>query len=531
MQTLASLLRPGARLALGQSSLVPDMYFAWDSRLERLTNEAVRQYYRDRYGLSEVDLRAIKTLVLPSYVLLFEKVWRLHEVASETADTPAVLFIDLHLIHEVTSPQAFSVLRERGLPVRRVDLTLATMDHSTPTRTEQVFGGAPITIDSAARQVRELEINCAQFGVELLGLRHAQRGIVHIIGPELGITQPGKTVVCGDSHTSTHGALGALAFGIGTTEVGHVLATQCLLQRKPRTFALNVSGRLRPGVTAKDLILAIIGKIGVGGGTGHVIEYRGETIRAFDMDERMTVCNMSIEAGAKAGMIAPDDTTYKYLAGRPRAPQGDAWERAVEQWRQLPTDAGARFDKEIDIDASVLEPMITYGTNPGMVIPISSAIPTRANDAVFAKSLAYMGLEAGATDQGSAGQRGVPGQLHERTYFRPARRCRCTAWPQDRQGRAHARHSRLATGEEGGGGRGLDRAFIDAGAEWRESSCSMCFGMNGDLVPRGQYSVSTSNRNFEGRQGVGARTLLASPLTAAASAVRGRVTDPRELLA
>src|SRR5712675_406587 len=321
---------------------------------------------------------------------MLEKVWRLHEVSSETAETPAVLYIDLHLIHEVTSPQAFAVLRERGLPVRRTDLTLATMDHSTPTRTEQIFGGAPITIDSAAKQVRELEINCAKFGVELLGLRHAQRGIMHIIGPELGITQPGKTVVCGDSHTSTHGALGALAFGIGTTEVGHVLATQCLLQRKPRTFALNVSGRLRRGVTAKDLILAIIGRIGVGGGTGHVIEYRGETIRALDMDERMTVCNMSIEAGARAGMIAPDETTYAYLSGRQRAPKGADWERALEQWKQLPSDDGARFDKEIDVDATTLEPMITYGTNPGMVIPISGSIPVKKGDVVFEKSLAYM---------------------------------------------------------------------------------------------------------------------------------------------
>src|SRR5215472_348951 len=288
---------------------------------------------------------------------LFEKVWDRHQVTPETPDTPAVLYIDLHLIHEVTSPQAFSVLRERGLPVRRTDLTLATMDHSTPTRTEQVFGGAPISIESAAKQVRELERNCAEFGVELLGLRHSQRGIVHIIGPELGITQPGKTVVCGDSHTSTHGALGALAFGIGTTEVGHVMATQCLLQRKPRTLAINVSGRLRPGVAAKDLILAIIGKIGVSGGTGHVIEYRGEAIRALDMDGRMTVCNMSIEAGARAGMIAPDETTYAYLRGRPRAPQGADWDRAVERWRTLPTDAGARFDREVDIDGSSLEPM------------------------------------------------------------------------------------------------------------------------------------------------------------------------------
>src|ERR1700716_1318018 len=331
----------------------------------------------------------------PAPQTMLEKVWRLHEVSSETADTPAVLYIDLHLIHEVTSPQAFAVLRERGLPVRRTDLTLATMDHSTPTRTEQIFGGAPITIDSAAKQVRELEINCAQFGVELLGLRHAQRGIVHIIGPELGITQPGKTVVCGDSHTSTHGALGALAFGIGTTEVGHVLATQCLLQRKPRTFALNWAGRLRPGVTAKDLILAIIGKIGVSGGTGHVIEYRGETIRGLDMDERMTVCNMSIGAGARAGMIGPDETTYQYLAGRARAPQGAAWERALDAWRALPTDAGARFDREVDLDAAAAEPMITYGTNPGMVIPIGGAIPQRPGDAAFAQALAYMGLTAG----------------------------------------------------------------------------------------------------------------------------------------
>ena len=461
---------------------------------------------------------------------MFEKVWRAHEVSAETADTPAILYIDLHLVHEVTSPQAFTVLRAKGLPVRRTDLTLATMDHSTPTRTEQIFGGAPITVDSAARQVRELETNCAQFGVELLGLRSAQRGIVHIIGPELGITQPGKTVVCGDSHTSTHGALGALAFGIGTTEVGHVLATQCLLQRKPRTFAINVSGRLRAGVTAKDLILAIIGKIGVGGGTGHVIEYRGETIRGFDMDQRMTVCNMSIEAGARAGMIAPDETTHAYLAGRPRAPQGSAWERALERWRQLPTDSGARFDKEADIDAALLEPMITYGTNPGMVIPISASIPQRSDDAVFAKSLAYMGFEAGepvknqpvqvvflgsCTNGRISDLRSAAEVLRGRKV---AKGVQMLVIPGSQQVKREAEAE------------GLDRIFIDAGAEWRESGCSMCLGMNGDLVPAGHYSVSTSNRNFEGRQGVGARTLLASPLTAAACAVRGRITDPRELL-
>jgi 3-isopropylmalate/(R)-2-methylmalate dehydratase large subunit len=461
---------------------------------------------------------------------MLEKVWRRHEVSAETADTPAVLYIDLHLIHEVTSPQAFSVLRERGLPVRRLDLTLATMDHSTPTRTEQIFGGAPITVESAARQVRALEKNCAEFGVELLGLRSDRRGIVHVIGPESGITQPGKTVVCGDSHTSTHGAVGALAFGIGTTEVGHVMATQCLLQRKPRGFAINVNGKLSSGVTAKDLILAIIGKIGVGGGTGHVIEYRGGTIRALSMEERMTVCNMSIEAGARAGMIAPDEKTYAYLSGRPRAPQGADWERAVEQWRQLPSDADAKFDREIDVDASALEPMITYGTNPGMVIPITASIPRRDNDAVFSKSLAYMGLEAGApirdqpvnvvfvgscTNGRISDLRGAAELLRGRKV---AKGVQMLVIPGSQQVKKEAEAE------------GLHQVFIDAGAEWRESGCSMCLGMNGDLVAKGQYSVSTSNRNFEGRQGVGARTLLASPLTAAASAVRGCVTDPRELL-
>jgi len=461
---------------------------------------------------------------------MLEKVWQRHEVTAETTDTPAVLYIDLHLIHEVTSPQAFTVLRERGVPVRRADLTLATMDHSIPTRTEQVFGGAPIAIDSAARQVRELESNCAAFGVELLGLRSEHRGIVHIIGPELGLTQPGKTVVCGDSHTSTHGALGALAFGIGTTEVGHVLATQCLLQRKPRTFAINVSGRLRPCVTAKDLILAIIGKIGVSGGTGHVIEYRGETVRALDMDERMTVCNMSIEAGARAGMIAPDETTYAYLATRPRAPAGAEWQAALEQWRQLPTDPGARFDKEVDIDAGALETMITYGTNPGMVIPISGAIPERKGDAAFEKSLTYMGLEAGTPIKNRPVNVVFVGS------------CTNARLSDLRSAAAVLRGRKIATGvqmlvvpgsqhvKKQAEAEGLHRVFIEAGAEWRESGCSMCLGMNGDVVPAGQYSVSTSNRNFEGRQGVGARTLLASPQTAAACAVRGRVTDPRELL-
>ncbi len=306
---------------------------------------------------------------------LFEKVWERHVVVPETADTPAVLYIDLHLTHEVTSPQAFDVLRARGLKVRRLDRTLATMDHSTPTDTAQIFGGLPIRLESAAKQVRQLELNCAEFGVNLLGLKDDRRGIVHIIGPELGVTQPGKTIVCGDSHTSTHGAFGALAFGIGTTEVGYVLATQCLLQRKPESFAIDVTGRLPEGVTAKDLVLAIIGHIGVNGGTGHVIEYRGPAIEALSMEERMTVCNMSIEAGARAGMVAPDATTFEYLRGRPYAPSGEAWERAMADWRTLRSDEGARFDRRIGIDASAVEPMITFGTNPGMVTTIGGTVP------------------------------------------------------------------------------------------------------------------------------------------------------------
>jgi 3-isopropylmalate/(R)-2-methylmalate dehydratase large subunit len=461
---------------------------------------------------------------------LFQKVWERHEVVPQTADTPAVLFIDLHLLHEVTTPQAFSVLRERGLPVRRKDLTLGTMDHSTPTRTEQVFGGKPFTIESAATQVRALETNCAEFGVELLNLSSGLRGIVHVIGPELGATQPGKTIVCGDSHTSTHGAFGALAFGIGTTEVGHVLATQCLLQTKPRTLAINVTGRLSPGVTAKDLVLAIIGKIGVGGGTGHVIEFRGEAIRALSMDERMTVCNMSIEAGARAGMVAPDETTFAYRKGRPRVPQGAVWERAVADWRTLVGDEGASFDREVTLDADSIVPMITWGTHPGMVAAVSGSVPVNSNDPVFDKALSYMGFSAGQKLAGSpinvvfvgsctnsrlSDLRAAASVLKGRKI---ARGVQMLEVPGSQQIKKQAEAE------------GLDRVFIEAGAEWRESGCSMCLGMNGDTVAKGQYSVSTSNRNFEGRQGVGARTLLASPLTAAASAVRGTITDPRDLL-
>jgi 3-isopropylmalate/(R)-2-methylmalate dehydratase large subunit len=461
---------------------------------------------------------------------LFQKVWERHEVVAETPDTPAVLYIDLHLIHEVTTPQAFTVLRERGVPVRRADLTLGTMDHSTPTLTEQVFGGKAFTIASAANQVRQLEQNCTEFGVELMNLTSDKRGIVHVIGPELGATQPGKTIVCGDSHTSTHGAFGALAFGIGTTEVGHVLATQCLLQTRAKTLAITVNGKLRPGVTAKDLVLAIIGKIGVGGGTGHVIEFRGPAIRALNMDERMTVCNMSIEAGARAGMVAPDETTFEYLKGRPRAPQGADWDRAVADWRALATDPDATFDREVIIDASMVEPMVTWGTHPGMVAPVTGNVPASSTDPVFGRALEYMGFAAGQKLAGSPVNVVFIGSCTNSrlTDLRAAAEVlvgrhiapgvQMLVVPGSQQ------IKKLAEAE------GLDRVFIAAGAEWRESGCSMCLGMNGDTVGTGQYSLSTSNRNFEGRQGVGARTLLASPLTAAASAVRGVITDPRDLL-
>ena len=461
---------------------------------------------------------------------LFEKVWEQHEVVPETVDTPAVLYVDLHLIHEVTSPQAFSVLREQGLKVRRTDRTLATMDHSTPTDPDEVFGRVPIKVESAARQVRELEKNCREFGVELLGLGSEQRGIVHIIGPESGATQPGKTIVCGDSHTATHGAFGALAFGIGTTEVGQVFATQCLLQRRPLTLAIEITGHLSPGVTAKDLILAVIGKIGVSGGTGHVIEYRGPAIEALSMDERMTICNMSIEAGARAGMIAPDETTFAYLKGRRFSPVGADWDAAVAKWRTLKTDPGARFDRVVTIDATSVEPMMTYGTNPGMVVPINGALPTRTDDAVLTKSLAYMGLKGGDK------LLGMPVQVVFIGSCTNARLSDLESAASVFKGRKVANGVRVLVVpgsqqiKREAEARGLAKIFTDAGAQWRESGCSMCIGMNGDTVDAGQYSVSTSNRNFEGRQGKGARTLLASPATAAACAITGKVTDPRDYL-
>ncbi|HEY0747739.1 MAG TPA: 3-isopropylmalate dehydratase large subunit [Steroidobacteraceae bacterium] len=461
---------------------------------------------------------------------LFDKVWSAHEVVAETPDTPAVLYVDLHLVHEVTTPQAFSMLRARGLTVRRPDRTLATMDHSTPTETEQVFGRVPIKVDAAARQVRQLEQNAAQFGIELFGMQDARRGIVHIISPELGCTQPGMTIVCGDSHTSTHGAFGALAFGIGTSEVGYVFATQTLLQRKPKTFAVNIEGQLHPGVSAKDLILSIIGKIGVSGGTGYVLEYRGSAVRAMSMEERMTVCNMSIEAGARAGMIGPDEVTFEYLAGRPRAPQGAAWDAAVRRWRTFATDTGAQFDASVDIDAAAIEPMITYGTNPGMVLPIGSAIPDRHGDAVFDKAMSYMGFRSGE------GMLGKPVNVVFIGSCTNGRLDDLRAAARILKGRKVAAgvHLLIVPGsqqiKQQAEAAGLAEIFKAAGADWRESGCSMCLGMNGDTVAAGQYSVSTSNRNFEGRQGKGARTLLVSPLTAAACAVKGRIADPRELL-
>lgn len=461
---------------------------------------------------------------------IIDKIWDEHVVA-ESPGSPAVLYIDLHLIHEVTSPQAFSGLRERGITVRRPQQTVATIDHSVPTTPLDV----PIFDQMAAAQIAQMETNARDFGIQLLGMHSRNRGIVHVIGPELGLTQPGMTIVCGDSHTATHGAFGALAFGIGTSEVEHVLASQCLLQVKPRTYAVNVEGILHSGVTAKDIILALLAKIGVGGGTGHVFEYRGTTIRSLSMEERMTICNMSIEGGARAGLVAPDDTTFDYLYGRPFAPQGTAWEQAVAKWRELPSDEGASHDKSVDIDASSLEPMITYGTNPGMGIPITAPIPDPAavgdltQRLTLQRSLDYMGLEPGrpllghpvdvvfigsCTNSRISDLRLAAGLMNGRT-IKDGVRVMVVPGSQDVKRQAEAE--------------GLDKIFKAAGAEWREAGCSMCIAMNGDQLAPGQYAVSTSNRNFEGRQGKGGRTFLASPLTAAATAVTGVITDVREL--
>ncbi len=460
---------------------------------------------------------------------LFEKVWDDHVVLQEPG-APAVLSIDLHLVHEVTSPQAFDGLRARGLRVRRPDRTVATMDHSTPTN------GTPLPMlePMARAQLQRLEANCREHGIALHGYGCDTQGIVHVLGPELGLTRPGSTIVCGDSHTSTHGAFGALAFGIGTSEVEHVLATQCLLQRKPQTFEVRVDGRLPAGVSAKDLVLAIIAKIGVGGGTGYVLEYRGEAIRALDMAGRMTVCNMSIEAGARAGMIAPDDATFEYLARTPSAPKGEAWERAVARWRSLPTDEGARFDRSVTLDASTLAPMITFGTNPAMGIPVDGVVPRPEDQGeqrgALEKALHYMGLEPGKPLLGRKVDVVFVGSCTNSRIedLRAAARVL--------EGRKVASGVRMLVVpgskkiKRDAEAEGLDRVFAAAGAEWREPGCSMCIAMNGDEVAAGQVAVSTSNRNFEGRQGKGARTLLASPATAAASAVAGAVADPRALV-
>jgi 3-isopropylmalate/(R)-2-methylmalate dehydratase large subunit len=461
---------------------------------------------------------------------LFEKVWDEHIVVPETDDAPAVLYIDLHLIHEVTTPQAFGLLKDQQLSVRRPDLTLATMDHSTPTVPVTTLKDLEVVAEApAAAQIRAMIDNCEHFGIELYGFGSEYRGIVHVIGPELGATQPGKTIVCGDSHTSTHGAFGALAFGIGSTEAAHVLVTQCLLQRKSKTMAVTIDGALQTGVSAKDVILALIGQIGVDGGVGHVIEYRGNTVAGLNMEQRMTICNMTIEGGARAGMMAPDAITLEYLAGRPQAPAGADWDAAVERWRKLPSDPDARFDREISLDASRLEPMITFGTNPGMVIPVTQPVPTDTGDPSFRKALDYMQVEAGKPILGKAVDIVFIGSCtnSRMTDLRQAAEMikghkvadsvRMLVVPGSQSIKAEAEAE------------GLDEIFTSAGAEWRESGCSMCLGMNGDVVGRGQLAVSTSNRNFEGRQGVGARTVLASPATAVASAISGTIADPREL--
>jgi len=462
---------------------------------------------------------------------LFQKIWDSH-VVTQQPNSPAVLYIDLHLVHEVTSPQAFTGLRQRGLKVRRPDKTLATMDHSIPTTPV----GTPIEDAMAAAQIKQMETNAADFGITLHGMTSPHRGIVHVIGPELGRTQPGMTIVCGDSHTATHGAFGALAFGIGTSEVEHVLATQCLLQHKPKTYEVRVDGTLANGVSSKDIILALIAKIGVGGGTGHVFEYTGSAIRSLTMEQRMTICNMSIEGGARAGMIAPDDNTFEYLHGREFAPKGEEWDKAVSMWRALPSDEGATYDKSIKLDASAIEPMITYGTNPGMGMKITDRIPTTdsftdsTQKAAFEKAMTYMGLQPGqsllgqkvdvvfigsCTNSRISDLRLAASLLKGRKV---ADRVRVMVVPGSQDVKKQAEQE------------GLDMIFKASGAEWREAGCSLCIAMNGDNLQPGQYAVSTSNRNFEGRQGKGGRTFLASPITAAASAINGVVTDPRTML-
>ena len=457
---------------------------------------------------------------------LFEKIWERHLVA-EPEGEPALLYVDLHLVHEVTSPQAFDGLRLAGRPVRRPDLTVATMDHNVPTTT------GPVTDPLARAQLDALRRNCDEFGVPLYATGSGREGIVHVIGPELGLTQPGMTIVCGDSHTSTHGAFGALAFGVGTSEVEHVLATQTLPQRKPQTMRIAFEGDLPDGVTAKDVILAAIGQVGVAGGVGHVVEYTGDAIAGFSMENRMTVCNMSIEWGARAGMIAPDDTTFAYVEGRPGAPK--EFERAIEEWRALRTDDGAAFDREVVVDVSTLVPQVTWGTNPEMVVPVYGEVPDPASfedpeaRAAAERALAYMGLEPGTRIMDIAVDRVFIGSctnariedLRSAAAVVAGKRVHPSVRAMVVPGSATVK--RQAEDE------GLDRIFAAAGFEWRNAGCSMCLGMNPDVLAPGERCASTSNRNFEGRQGAGGRTHLVSPLVAAATAVAGHFVDPNEV--
>jgi 3-isopropylmalate/(R)-2-methylmalate dehydratase large subunit len=461
---------------------------------------------------------------------IVEKIWDDHVVSQEPG-APAILAVDLHLVHEVTSPQAFSGLRARGLTVRHPERTVATADHSIPTHPRSL----PIADPMAAAQVDQLTKNCEEFGIPLHGIGSPGQGIVHVIGPQLGLTQPGMTIVCGDSHTATHGAFGALAFGIGTSEVEMVLATQTLLQRQPKTYEVRVDGRLAAGVSAKDIILALIARIGIGGGTGHVFEYTGDAIRALTMEQRMTICNMSIEGGARAGLIAPDDTTFAFVEGRPHAPTGADWDAALARWRTLPTDDGATYDRSVTIDASALEPMVTYGTNPGMGIPITSLVPSPAAQAdpsarrALERALDYMDLRPGEPILGQKVDVVFVGSC---TNGRISDLRLAASVLKDRHVADGVRVMIVPGSDEvkrEAEREGLHEVFRAAGAEWREAGCSMCIAMNGDQLQPGQYAISTSNRNFEGRQGKGGRTFLASPLTAAASAIAGVVADPRRL--
>lgn len=462
---------------------------------------------------------------------MYEKIWESRVVHQEVGQ-PAILYVDLHLIHEVTTPQAFDGLRQAGRGVRRTDRTVAVVDHNTPT--DPGRASLPIRDPIAKQQLDALERNCAEFGIHLFDMASPNQGIVHIIGPEQGWTQPGKVIVCGDSHTSTHGAFGALAFGIGTSEVEHVLATQTVRQSKSPTMEIRIDGTLPFGVAAKDLILGIIGKIGIGGGRGHVVEYTGEAVRSLSMDGRMTVCNMSVEGGAKAGMISPDDTTFEYLRGRPRAPQGDDFERAVDAWSQLSTDDGAQFDELVVIDASSLEPMVSWGTNPSMVAPVTARVPdprsfVEAEDRSAAeRALEYMGLEPNTPIESIAVDRVFLGSctnarlddLRNAAAVIRGRKVLDSVYAMVVPGSTAVKKQAEAEG--------LDALFKDAGFDWREAGCSMCLGMNPDILSTGERCASTSNRNFEGRQGPGGRTHLVSPEMAAAAAITGHFVDIRE---